>query len=382
MKKSSFLLLILLLLATSLVAQEEEEEKKKTTRLSGYLKDMVSMNILPSQDDVAIDNLIHNRLNFRWFPSQQFQFRLEVRNRIFFGDFVSQIPNYGEFIDVNDDYFDASILVVDKNDLVIHSMIDRAYAEWKQESWSLSVGRQRINWGVNLAWNPNDIFNAYSFFDFDYEERPGSDAIRFQKYRGYAGGYEIAVSMADELDEVTAAYLYKWNQHNYDFQVLSGVMRNNFVLGGGWAGSIGNAGFKGEMTYFEPLGNTDQRTFLASISGDYVFANSLYLNGSILFNSAPITSGSLLQASTANLDVRSLSPYRYSAFLQASFPAHPLFNVGISTMTFPGNQGVFINPFLTWSMLSNLDLDLIGQIFAWSDSDDVYVMYARVKWSF
>lgn len=379
MKKGSFLLLGILLFTAPVLAQEEKE---KTTQLSGYLKDMVSLNIPGGADTVAVDNLIHNRLNFRWFPSKQFQFRLELRNRIFFGDFVSLFPNYGELIDVNNDYFDASVLVVDTNDLVIHSVIDRVYAEWKQETWSLSVGRQRINWGVNLAWNPNDIFNAYSFFDFDYEERPGSDAIRFQKYRGYVGGYEIAVTMADELDEITAAYLYKWNKNNYDYQALAGIMRNNLVLGGGWAGSIGNAGFKGEMTYFEPLGDEDESTFLGSLSADYVFASSLYVNGSILFNSAPLGNGLLIQTSTANLDVRSLSPYKWSSFLQASFPAHPLFNVGLSAMVFPGESGVFINPFLTWSILSDLDLDLIGQVFAWSDTEDVYVTYVRMKWSF
>lgn len=379
MKKGSFLFFFVLLYSTILFAQEEKE---KTTQLSGYIKDMVSLNVPAGSDTLAVDNLIHNRLNFRWFPSNQFQFRLEVRNRIFFGDFVSFFPNYGELIDVNNDYFDASTLVVDNNDLVIHSMIDRAYAEWKRETWSLSVGRQRINWGVNLAWNPNDIFNAYSFFDFDYEERPGSDAIRFQKYRGYAGGYEIAVSMADEWDEVTAAYLYKWNKNNYDYQALAGIMRNNLVIGGGWAGSIGNAGFKGEMTYFEPLGDLDKRTFLTSVSVDYALANSLYLNGSILFNSAPLENGLLIQNSNANLDVRSLSPYQWSSFLQASFPAHPLINVGLSAMAFPGEAGVFINPFLTWSILSDLDLDLIGQVFAWSDGNDVYVAYVRVKWSF
>lgn len=379
MKKNSFLYSVLLLLVLPLTAQEEKE---KTTQLTGYLKDMVSLNVPGSVDSVAVDNLIHNRLNFRWFPSKQFQFRLELRNRIFFGEFVSLLPNYGELIDVNNNYFDASVLIVDNNDLVIHNMIDRAYAEWKQESWSLSVGRQRINWGVNLAWNPNDIFNAYSFFDFDYEERPGSDAIRFQKYKGFAGGWEIAVSMADELDEITAAYLYKWNKKNYDYQVLAGVMQNNLVLGGGWAGSIGNAGFKGEVTYFEPLGMVDKRTFLGSISADYAFANSLYINGSVMFNSAPLENGLLIQNSTANLDVRSLSPYRYSTFLQASFPAHPLLNLGLSAMAFPGESGVFINPFLTWSILSDLDLDLIGQIFTGGESGDVYVAYVRLKWSF
>ncbi len=379
MKKNSWIILVFLMVSPALNAQESKE---KTTQLSGYLKDMVSLNIPGGADTIAVDNLIHNRLNFRWFPTKNFQLRLELRNRIFIGDFVSLFPNYGELIDVNNDYFDASLLVVDNNDLVIHSMIDRFYAEWKRETWSLSIGRQRINWGMNLAWNPNDIFNAYSFFDFDYEERPGSDAIRFQKYKGYAGGYEIAISMADELDKITAAYLYKWNHNNYDFQVLGGVMRNNLALGGGWAGSIENIGFKGEITWFEPLGTIDNRAFLGSLSADYAFTNSLYLNGSVLYNSAPLGDGSFALASTANLDVRALSPFMWSTFLQASFPVHPLINVGLSAMIFPGESGVFINPFLTWNILNNLDLDLIGQVFAGGDTSDQYVTYIRLKWSF
>ena len=53
--------------------------------------------------------------------------------------------------------------------------------------------RQRINWGQTLVWNPNDIFNAYSYFDFDYIERPGSDAIRLQYYPDYSSAIEMAV---------------------------------------------------------------------------------------------------------------------------------------------------------------------------------------------
>ena len=119
-------------------------------------------------------------------------------------------------------------------------MIDRLYLQWNDDSWQFKVGRQRINWGVNLAWNPNDIFNAYSLYDFDYEERPGTDALRFQKFIGYAGGYEIAIKIADNWDEFTAAAMaYKWNVKGFDLQALGGIMKNNLTAGIGWAGNLG-----------------------------------------------------------------------------------------------------------------------------------------------
>ncbi len=379
MRRSSWLLVVVLFLSLEVFSQEETP---KNYQLSGYLKDMASFNFQEGLDSALIDNLVHNRLNFRWFPNDKFQLRIEIRNRIFTGDLVSLFPNYGELVDVNNDYFDASWTVVNHNDLVIHSMIDRAYFEWKEDTWSLQVGRQRINWGINLAWNPNDIFNAYSFFDFDYEERPGTDAIRFQKYRGYAGGYEIAIKMADSIQALTAGFLYKWNYNDYDFQVLTGVMQNNLAMGGGWAGSIGTFGFKGEATWFEPLDDLQERTVMTAISSDYIFPNSLFLTGSLLYISNPLGDGSFALTSTANLDIRSILPFKWTTFLQASYPLHPLFNVGLSGMVFPGNQGVFINPYFTWSIVNNLDLDVLGQLFVNGQPASAYVGYMRIKWSF
>lgn len=378
MKQFKFGLIFILLAPLILRAQEDE----RNWRLYGYVKDMVSFNFPEQGDSSLVDNLVHNRLNFSWFPSENFTTQIEVRTRLFNGDLVKTIPQYGEFIDVNDDYFDLSTMPVNENNIVLHSMIDRAYIDWKQDKWSLRVGRQRINWGINMVWNPNDIFNAYNFFDFDYEERPGSDAIRFQRYIGFAGGIEVAVKAADDWKEFTGAALYKWNKWNYDMQVLTGVMRNNVVLGGGWAGNIGLAGFKGEMTYFHALDDEVNNEFLGTISFDYSFPNSLYFNVSGLYNSNGSDSGGLELQSSANLDVRSLSPYKWSTFFQSTYSFHPLLNGGMSVLYFVDQPGTFLGPFITWSIIQNLDLDLIGQFYLNAEPQSIRIIYTRIKYSF
>ena len=55
---------------------------------------------------------------------------------------------------------------------------------------------------MNLVWNPNDLFNAFSFVDFDYEERPGSDALRIQKYTGYF--HANIVGLRDDVEAIDA----------------------------------------------------------------------------------------------------------------------------------------------------------------------------------
>ena len=65
---------------------------------------------------------------------------------------------------------------------------------------------------MNLAWNPNDIFNTYNLLDFDYEERPGSDAIRIQYYLGDFSKIEVAAKKGSSKDDHIVAAMYKFNK--------------------------------------------------------------------------------------------------------------------------------------------------------------------------
>ena len=163
MKSIYRFLLWVLLLPTISLAQEPEEK----LRIEGYLKDLINFTLVEDSDSLIIDNLVHNRLNFFLYATEKFSANIELRTRFLSGDLARNVPVYGQVVDVNNDYFDLSY-TYDNDQVVFHSMIDRLNLKWNEASWELKVGRQRINWGVNVAWNPNDIFNAYSLYDFDY----------------------------------------------------------------------------------------------------------------------------------------------------------------------------------------------------------------------
>ena len=386
----------------------------------GYIKNMSTFSWTPYLGDTLwYDNLTHNRLNLAWYPNDNFSVFIEMRNRLFWGASVNNIPNYGDLIDSNNDFFDLSYTLQNDN-VVLNMMFDRLFVQWVKNDWEVKLGRQRINWGVNVAWNPNDWFNAYSFFDFDYEERPGSDAVRVTYYTGVASSIEVAAKAADTYDRFVAAGMYKINLRNYDVQFLGGLAQGDVSLGTGWAGNLGLASLKGELTYFIPVIETDANTiylknplnnglildpsgnkikvsarynsmFLGAISVDYSFANSLYFNGSVMYNSigdyeANIF-GSALGQQLSSFTVRDLSPYPWSTFVQTSYQFSPLLSGGGAIMFYPGTNNFFINPYLTYSVVQNLDLDLIGQLFFGDNQNDSYdaiskSAFLRVKWSF
>ncbi|HRK53013.1 MAG TPA: hypothetical protein PK185_03805 [Cyclobacteriaceae bacterium] len=390
--KKRVLILIGVIFSYASFAQESDERK---VTFKGYLKNMGSFNYF--NDELWVEDLTHNRLNFAWYPDEHFSVFVEFRNRLFLGDFVSDIPNYHKIIDSNNDYFDLSANLINSKSALLNVMADRVYVQWNKNDWEVKLGRQRINWGVNLAWNPNDWFNAYSFFDFDYEERPGSDALRISKYTGVASSIEVAAKMAEDMDRFVGAAMWRINKWNYDMQFLAGLAQGDLALGTGWAGNLGKAGFKGEASYFIPVTETAVNQsydglFLGAISVDYSFPNTLYLNGSVLYNSVaelnPSFGFSFVGARPGNFTVRNISNYRWSSFMQSSYQFTPLFSGGLSVIVYPGSNAFFVNPALTVSLKQNFDLDVVGQLFF--DEDPLNGDYGsvsqsgfvRLKWSF
>jgi len=186
--------------------------------------------------------------------------------------------------------------------------------------------------------------------------------------------------------------MYKTNQWNYDFQFLAGYSRENWVLGAGWAGNLGSASLKGEMTYFSPEEETafDQKAFVGTISVDHSIKDFFY-NLSYLYNSAgprELGAEGLLRLGSRSLTVKNLSPYKHSAFIQAGYQIHPLVNGGMGLMLFPSNKAVFLSPFVSWNVFQDFDIDFIVQGFYGEDffSGDFRALsvsyFLRGKWSF
>ncbi len=341
--------------------------------------------------DYLLLNQFHNRLNFKWFATDKFTFTLEARNRLFFGQMVRKFPEYSKMIEVDNGFFDLSKTLISENSWFLHTIIDRVYLDYTSGKWQFRAGRQRINWGINLVWNPNDVFNTYSYFDFDYEERPGTDAVKVQYYTGVTSSAELVYKIGKNADSTAVAGMYRFSKFNYDFQFMGGWVGKDMVMGGGWSGDIKGGGFRAEFTWFIPRDKTDEtdyKSFVASVSGDYTFKNSFYIHGSILFNSHGTTgdAGGRDFLTTNNISAKMLSLGKYNLFGQVSYPFTPLFSGNFSVMFNPCDKSSYLGPSLTYSLGNNLELMLTGQLFAGKTGTEYgdygKAVYGRLKWSF
>ena len=375
---------LIMFISYSLFAQEDKQQQ---LIVAGYVKNLHEFSLIDNLDTLQWTTFLHNRFNFKYIPSDKITVRLELRSRLFYGDNVKNFNGFSNFISQDIGMVDLSWNVIDTKNILFNSTIDRVLVNYTNGDWDITLGRQRINWAMNLAWNPNDIFNTYNLFDFDYEERPGSDAIRVQYYLGDFSKVEIATKKGRDKDDFILAGMYKLNKDSYDIQFISGIYQKDWVIGAGWAGNLKNTGFKGELTYFVPYESyfNSKNVLSTSVSVDYGFKKGLYINGSVLYNSsnnkATNNLGTLVYT---NLSAKNLMPFEFSGFLQLAKEFTPIFKGTLSTIYSPTNHSVIVIPSIGYSIVTNLEVDVTGQSFFEFENYKTLgnSMFVRLRWSF
>lgn len=363
-----------------------QDELKKIS-LGGYITSMQSVMFDTLSGPFINDFLIHNRLNFKGYLNDNITIAAEFRNRLFTGDMTRMGIGYPEMTGSDEGIIDMSWNIFNEESFFLNTTIDRLWIDFNYEKFQARIGRQRINWGQTFVWNPNDIFNAYSFFDIDYIERPGSDAIRLQYYPASSSVAEIAVK-ADSEDDITAAGLFRFSKWGYDFQLLAGYSNSSdIVAGAGWSGSVGSFSFRGEGTWFHPAESFSDTSGTSIITAgiDKIFSDNSMLQFQLMYCNNPLDLKSFTSLYTGNLSAKDLAFSEFSAFGQFTWAATPLLNLGLSAMWFPDLKGYFTGPSVDYSMAENVDFSMIWQHFKGElagSKSRINMVFLRVRYSF
>lgn len=387
----TFILISLILLINTSNTSAQNKSEILNFSLSGYLQNFETVWIQNNNGKWQTMNAINNRLDLKWYPTNSVTAHIGMRNIFNYGQLVADYYPYFADMAIRDKGFiDMTRSIVKDTSCFLYTNIDRAYFEFVKGNLEIKIGKQRINWGKNLVWTPNDIFNTFNYFDFDYIERPGCDAIKVQYYTGMTSSAQLAYKI-DKDKKVTFAGMYSFNKWNYDFQFLGGIMEDDIAIGAGWAGQLFKAGFNGEATYFRDKENFADTTgiFVASIGLNYTFKNSIFIHGAFLYNSAGTTDSAsmgTMMAMDMDISAKNFTRARYSTFAQISFPVSPLIKASLSGIFNPNDKSAFVGPSMDISLTDNIGFLITGQIFMGDDNTEFgdygTLLFARLKWSF
>ncbi len=340
------------------------------------------------EDSWINSSMLHNRLNFKAYAGKGFTLALEVRNRFVTGDMVKLDPSYIQGLADDKGLADMSWNLASGSSYVLNTMVDRAYVDFTSGRFQITAGRQRINWSQALVWNPNDIFNTYSFFDFDYVERPGSDALKVTYSTGPASAAEAVVKIDGEK-RITAAALFRFNFLNTDFQFLAGETDEElFTAGTGWSGALGPYSVRGEGTLFVPFAGPEEGekgTLIVTAGVDRSFSDKITVLAQVMYSNNPLSPGSFTDLYGGGLTARELAFSEFSAVGQVSYAPMPLLNISLSAIWYPDLDGFYAGPAIDFSLAENVDFTFLWQHFSSlinMEKTRINLGFVRIRYSF
>jgi hypothetical protein len=369
---------------------------------NGYVKYLFSSTQYPGANERYSDNLIHTRLNTKWYPANEITAALDLRFRVFYGESVQKIPNYIDLIKATGDWVDLDAALWEKKKTIGYLEVDRLWFDWTKGDFQTTIGRQRIAWGTAWVWNPTDLFNPLNIIDFDYEELPAVDAVRVQYYTSAVTKIEGGYKPAKEKRDVIFAGLWSINISDYDFNVIAGMRDDRWIAGGSWVGDILDAGFRGEITIseapdrdntsllFREMGESSLASFnkpmvTVALSADYTLPNTFYIHTEMLYNNSGKTKNIFLHSADAR-SIGMLTAARWAIYHEFAYEITPLMRGMIFGIFNPNDKSFIIVPSLSYSVITNLDAFVIAQFFEgdplteYGEYDNSF--FFRLKFSF
>ena len=367
-------------------AQDSTEASPDKFSFNGYIKNLETLTFSKDFREMISGNLLHNRINLKWKPSATITAAAEFRNRLFWGEEVRMTSHFASLLRNANEKVNLQKAWIHNNSLVLHTNVERLYVDYNTNEINVRIGRQRMNWGITTTWNPNDIFNTYNFLDFDYEERPGADGGKVNYRFTDNFNAELAYAHSGKEQGNIAAIKYALNQWGYDMQLITGWYNDHVTLGAGWAGSIKDAGFKGEVQYF--FGKKDSVDHLnISMEADYMFPKNWYLNGGLLYSgnglSKPVSNWNEVNL---RFSPENLMPTKWNLVITTAKEFTPLFSGNLSVVYAPGTNLMILFPSFSYNLSTNFDINLVWQSF-FAELGHQYEAvnhrcFLRAKWSF
>lgn len=128
----------------------------------------------------------------------------------------------------------------------------RAFVRYEGEHLEMTVGRQRIPWGVGRLWNPIDRFNAIGPLAIEADQSVGVDAVEARWLLSDFDSLQVVYAPGNRSDDARYALRFDGVLHDTDVGVMAGVFEQAPTFGAELAGNLGDAAWRVEAVYTNP----------------------------------------------------------------------------------------------------------------------------------
>ena len=150
------------------------------------------------------------------------------------------------------DWLDAETTVIDTDRVRWRQVLYRGFIQLETEQFEITVGRQRIAWGVGRLWNPIDRFNAIPPLAIQAGETAGVDSIDARwSYDGF-NFVEAVYAPGSSRDQARYALRLHGVVFDSDVSLMGGVFEEAPTVGLDFARNLADAAISLELVWARP----------------------------------------------------------------------------------------------------------------------------------
>ena len=176
---------------------------------------------------------------------------------------------------------------------IIRYEMDRLYYRYHFDTFSLSAGRQAIDWGSGRFWQPLNLFGAFAPTALDTDYKPGIDVLTADYFpshlSSFTGVYAFAPEDQSDIENSGAIHYRRQVGERSELVLVAGSITGNTVIGGSFESSWNGIGWRIEGTHYQ-LDELDDETLFWIAGLDYQFNNGIMITAEHYYNSRGATS--------------------------------------------------------------------------------------------
>lgn len=266
----------------------------------------------------------------------------------------------------------------------LNHFIDRAYYRHTFDAVEVTLGRQRIAWGTGRVWNPTDLFNPINPANFAKVEKDGVDGVTAKLPFGSFTDLSLVLN-TPRGRSLNGGFRFRTNVAEYDVSLLGGRFDDRIVAGADFAGSLFEAGLRGEGIYSVHPDDAEPGFVKFILGADYQFTSEFYALVEYQFNGeGQIDPGKYELARLAGGGLLNLGT-QYLA-LGGTYLVHPLVTLTAMATANLVDASRFVSMTITWSAAEDISLTAGGQLFDGGQGDEYWyypqAAFLKAEWYF
>ncbi len=292
---------------------------------------------------------------------------------------IAQLGN--PFASINSIYsrqaLDMTWDIYQEGDFQAIEYIDRLFFKQTFYDFELTVGRQRINWGVGRIWQPTDRFHPINPANYVKIEKTGADAISFKYFFGLFTDAEFVVNFKKEIKDYNYGLRLRTNFSPFTTSLILGYFDREINAGFDLSGNIYDAGIRAEGVYVNNNEFPDSSYVRFIIGADYQFNSKLYALLEFQYNGEGTTCKycyDIVKVFTG--EMMNMGVYYLAGNI--NWQIHPLLTLSTNLMQNINDGSGYISPIFMWSALENLSVNA-GGLFVYGRERTEFWYYPKTS---